>query len=169
MSTYECYEFMAIDRPLTREEQLAVASLSSRVDPHPTHATFVYHYGDFRGKPIDILARYYDAFYYIANWGVTRLAFRLPRDAVDYDRLRAYAADEFVMVRKRGEYVIVEFQVRDEGGYGWIEEEGTLAGLVSLRAALLNEDYRIMYLGWLLGAASGWLYEEMEEPPVPAG
>lgn len=44
MSEYQYYEFRAIERPLTTAEQNAVARLSSRVDPHPTRAVFVYNY-----------------------------------------------------------------------------------------------------------------------------
>jgi hypothetical protein len=43
---YQYYEFQAIDRLLTAEEQQAVARLSSRVDPHPRQAVFVYHWSD---------------------------------------------------------------------------------------------------------------------------
>jgi hypothetical protein len=35
MSEYQYFEFQAIDRPLTAEEQETVARLSSRVHPHP--------------------------------------------------------------------------------------------------------------------------------------
>jgi hypothetical protein len=35
MSTYQYYEFQAIDRSLTAEEQQIIARLSSHVDPHP--------------------------------------------------------------------------------------------------------------------------------------
>ncbi|MGB1252071.1 MAG: hypothetical protein ACPG8W_15745 [Candidatus Promineifilaceae bacterium] len=169
MSEYQYYEFQAIDRPLTIEEQNEVASLSSRVDPHPRQAVFVYHFGNFRGNELDVLARYYDAFFYIANWGTTRLVFRLPADVVDEKLLRRYEADEFVVIHNRDKYLLVEFRIHDENGYGWTEGEGSLSGLLGLRDALLNQDYRIMYLGWLLGVASEWLYEDLQEPPVPAG
>jgi hypothetical protein len=43
MSEYQYYESQAIDRPLTDEEQQAVARLSSRVHSHPREAVFVYH------------------------------------------------------------------------------------------------------------------------------
>lgn len=69
MSEYEYYEFQAIDRPLTKEEQQAVARLSSRVAPHPWQAEFVYHWSDFPADPREVLARYYDAMLYIAYWG----------------------------------------------------------------------------------------------------
>lgn len=60
MSTYQYYEFQAIDRPLTAEEQQAVAHLSSRVEPHPRQAVFVYHWSGFPGNSREILARYYE-------------------------------------------------------------------------------------------------------------
>ena len=59
MSTYQYYEFQAVDRPLTAEEQQAIAKLSSRVDPHPRQAVFVYHWSGFPGNSREILARYY--------------------------------------------------------------------------------------------------------------
>jgi hypothetical protein len=40
MSEYQYYEFQAIDRPLTSEEQAAVAGLSSRTEPHPWRVVF---------------------------------------------------------------------------------------------------------------------------------
>ena len=76
MGEYQLYEFQAIDRPLTEEEQEAVSSLSSRVEPHPWRARFVYHYSGFHGEPVKVLARYYDAMLYMANWGSRQLVFR---------------------------------------------------------------------------------------------
>ncbi|MBD2312274.1 hypothetical protein H6G20_11425 [Desertifilum sp. FACHB-1129] len=58
MSEYQYYEFQAIDRPLTANEQAEIRKLSSRVQPTPTQAVFVYNYGDFRGNPEEILATY---------------------------------------------------------------------------------------------------------------
>jgi hypothetical protein len=52
MSEYQYYEFLAIDRPLGAEELAYVRTLSSRVQPTPTQATFTYSVGDFRGDPL---------------------------------------------------------------------------------------------------------------------
>lgn len=67
MSTYQYYEFQAIDRPLTVEEQHAVSNLSSRVEPHLRRSVFIYHYSDLGADPKELLAKYYDAIFYIAN------------------------------------------------------------------------------------------------------
>ena len=85
MSTYQYYEFQAIDRPLNEEEQQAVARLSSRVAPHPWRATFVYHWSGFPGTPAEVLLKYHDALLYAANWGSRQLMFRFPRTALDLD------------------------------------------------------------------------------------
>ena len=86
MSEYQYYEFRAIDRPLTEEEQAAVGKLSSRVDLSPTHAIFVYNYSDFPARAEEILARYFDAMLYMANWGSCHLRFRFPKNAVDLEQ-----------------------------------------------------------------------------------
>lgn len=74
MNEYQYYEFRAIDCPLTDE---AMRQLSSRVMVTPTSAAFTYNYSDFRGDPEKVLLQYFDAMFYIANWGSCRLMFRI--------------------------------------------------------------------------------------------
>jgi len=170
MSEYQYYEFQAIDRPLTPEEQKAVASLSSRVEPHPRRAIFVYHYSDFRGSARELLAEYYDAFFYIANWGTVRLGFRFPKHLVDYDEIQPYFIDDYVTGEVVGDYILVEIRMDNEEGFGWTEGEGYLDQLISLRDDILRRDYRVLYLGWLSALHDEYAYEaEWLEPPVPAG
>ena len=67
MSEYQRYEFMTIDRPLTRVQLDAVDALSSHIDASSTHALIEYHWGDFKHDPIDVLHKFFDAFLYWAN------------------------------------------------------------------------------------------------------
>lgn len=67
MSEYQYYEFQAIDRPLTPEQQDQIRKLSSRVRPTATQAVFTYSYGDFRGDPLKVLEQHFDAMLYVAN------------------------------------------------------------------------------------------------------
>jgi hypothetical protein len=71
MSEYQYYEFLAIDRPLDAEQQARVQALSRRAQVTPSQAIFTYSYGgDLRGGgPIAVLTEYFDALFYIANWG----------------------------------------------------------------------------------------------------
>ncbi len=175
MSEYQYYEFLAIDRPLTEEEQAAVSRLSSRVEPHPRRAVFTYHYGDFPAGPEKILAQYYDSMLYLANWGSRRLMFRFPEALVDVDQMRQYQLEtidypsDAVAVSTAGEYVILDIQLDEEGGGEWIEGEGRLDALVGLREALLQQDYRLLYLAWLAGLATEDVDDGTLEPPVPPG
>ena len=175
MSEYQYYEFQAIDRPLTPGAQQAVAQLSSRVSPHPWRAVFTYSYGGgLRRSPEDLLADYYDAMLYLANWGSRRLMFRFPRSLVDADRMRQYNVEtteypaDIVQVDTRGEYVILDIQLEEEEGWGWIEGEGWLGSLVGLRDAMMRRDDRVLYLAWLKGLTMVYgADEDAFEPPVP--
>lgn len=83
MSEYQYYEWQTLDRPLTPEEREAVSKLSSHIDVTSSQAVVTYSWGDFKHDPIQVLARYFDAFIYLANWGSKRLAFRFPRGLLD--------------------------------------------------------------------------------------
>ncbi len=78
MSEYQRYEFMTIDRPLTRAQLDQVNELSSHIEASSTHALIEYHWGDFKHEPITVLREFFDGFLYWANWGSPELAFRFP-------------------------------------------------------------------------------------------
>ena len=176
MSEFQYYEFQAIDRPLTPEEQQAVARLSSRVDPHPRRAVFTYSWSDFPARSEEVLTRYYDAMLYMANWGRTQLMFRFPQALVDLGQMEQYNVQthdypsDVLTVSSVGEYVILSIRADAEAGDGWIESEGCLDGLIGLREAILHGDYRLLYLAWLMGLALEYDVDEGAlEPPVPPG
>ena len=159
-----------MDRPLTESEQQAVSELSSRVNPHPRRAVFVYHYSNLPIDERDLVAQYFDALFYIANWGTTRLIFRLPKELVDLHLIEPYYLEYFIEFETRGDYVLLDIRTIDEEGYGWIDGEGHLDSLVGLRDDILAGDYRLLYLAWLAAVDSGNLeVDEVIEPPVPAG
>ena len=173
MSEYQYYEFQAIDRPLTEEEQQAVARLSSRVDPHPRQAVFVYNWSDFPGDPAKILTRYYDAMLYMANWGSRQLVFRFPKSVLDLEGVRAYCQppiiEEYISCSTVGEYAILDIRFYDEEGHGWVEGEGWLPAMIGLRDDILRGDYRTLYLAWLKTLEVEDLLDSVTEPPVPSG
>ena len=173
MSEYQYYEFLAIDRPLTPDEQRAVARLSSRVAPHPRRATFTYSWSNFPGRAEDVLAKYYDAMIYLANWGSRQLTFRFPKALIDPTQMQAFIPmfdfQECVSLSTVGEYAILNIEFHDEEGGDWIEGEGWLDRLTPLRADLLNGDYRALYLIWLKVLDFEDVLETVPEPPVPPG
>ncbi|MGB7087351.1 MAG: hypothetical protein WBD47_17465 [Phormidesmis sp.] len=166
---YQYYEFQAIDRPLTKAEQDYVQSLSSRVRPTATRAVFTYSYADFRGSPLSVLEKCFDAMLYMANWGSYQLAFRFPKSAVNVPALESYCVDNIIEVSTAAKYVTLNIEIHAEEGGGWIEENNNwLSALIPLRQAILQGDYRVLYLAWLQAAAvSAYLEEDVQEPPVP--
>ena len=166
---YQYYEFQAIDRPLTKAEQDYVQSLSSRVRLTATSAVFTYSYGDFRGSPLSVLERCFDAMLYMANWGSYQLAFRFPKSAINVSQLTPYCVDNIIEVLTGDKYVILNIEIHSEEGGGWIEESNSWLGtLIPIRQAILQGDHRLLYLVWLQAAAvSPDLEQDAQEPPVP--
>jgi hypothetical protein len=91
MSEYQCYEFVALDRPLTSKEMSALRAISSRAEITPTRFWNEYHWGDLQADPAKLVQRYFDAHLYFASWGTHRLMLRVPNGRVDatrYERVR---------------------------------------------------------------------------------
>lgn len=169
---YQYYEFQALDRRLTQDEQNELRRLSSRAVVTPNHAIYTYSYGDFRADPEKILAQYFDALLYVTNWGACQLAFRFPTALLDRATILPYCTFESISITRHGEYWLLNINIMDEsGGSGnWIEGEGRLSALVPLRQSILHGDLRCLYLAWLKAALVEGDEEidgEMFEPPVP--
>jgi len=108
MSEYQCYEFLAVDRPLTTAEQAEVRQLSTRARITATSFTNEYHWGDFKGSPDQLMQHYYDAHLYFANWGTHRIMFRLPRTLLDPKIAGQYRVDGQVRMSATREHVILD-------------------------------------------------------------
>jgi hypothetical protein len=171
MSEYQYYEFLAIDRPLSRKEMGELRSLSTRAEITPTSFVNTYEYGNFKGDPRKLMWRYFDAFVYYANWGTRQLMLRLPRGLLDEKAAAAYRVRHSVAVEAKGEHVLVEFESQDDSGdWDWEEaDEDWMSRLTPLRSELMAGDLRALYLGWLAAARQGDVDEEAIEPPVPPG
>jgi hypothetical protein len=171
MSEYQYYEFQTIDRLLTEAEQAEVEKLSSHIDVTASRAVVSYSYSNFRHDPKQVLSRYFDAFLYLANWGTRRLMFRFPAGLVDLAAVEPYCGEDQIDFTKLGAYQILEIQLDEEEGLGWVEGEGILSGLIQLRHDILDGDYRCLYLAWLKAVTldDPDSVAAEPEPPVPAG
>ena len=172
MSEYQYYEFRCIDRPLTAEEQKEIGSWSSRTHPTSTGAIFIYNYRDFPKDEKRVVEQYFDAMFYIANWGTKRLIFKFPKELMDIDSIKPYCTPEAISISESGENLLLDFHFSDEEGYGWVDDEGWLASLIGLRNDILHGDYRSLYLAWLHACSLHRDWEDFDkdesEPPVPA-
>jgi hypothetical protein len=185
MSSFQYYEFHAVDRPLNKQEQAHISSLSSRVQLTPRQAIFTYAYSDFRGDPLELLARSFDMLFYQANWGTTQLAFRFPSSTIDPQQIEPYCIGMSIELLPKGEYTLLNISIQDEDMMGWIEPDGKGGGLLPLRDAIIQGDMRLLYIVWLKAAQHDEALdlddgsyplldedadlENPHEPPVPTG
>ncbi|HEY1915879.1 MAG TPA: hypothetical protein VGH27_09920 [Streptosporangiaceae bacterium] len=177
MSEYQYYEFLAVDRPLDEQQQAEVRELSTRARISATSFVNEYHWGSFRGDPLEMMERYYDAHLYLANWGTHRVMLRLPLALLSLETAEQYCIDPDVDAQARGEHLILDMASEDESG-DWVEgAEDSLSAIVGIRAELAAGDLRPLYLAWLAAFgtwerdedAFGYDEETELEPPVPAG
>ena len=151
----------------------AVNRLSSHIDVTSTRAQVDYSWGDFKHDPLDVLAEYFDAYLYIANWGSRELAFRFPQDLLQVEAIQPYLVRDYVTLEQRKGHWILAFDMADEDdGFDWIEPGSNLSDFASLREDILRGDYRVLYVACLraMEILSAYEVDEDElEPPVPAG
>lgn len=173
MSEYQYYEFRAVDAPLTSNQMDEVRKCSTRARITPTDFTNEYHFGDFKGDPLDMVRRHYDLHIYYANWGTRRWLFRVPVSTIDVEKVAAYAAGDIIDMRRSGDRYLIDITLSPDDGGEYMDEDqdaaGWMADLSQLRRDVMDGDLRLLYLAWLLAVQ----YEEVEdqdtEPPVPAG
>src|SRR5450755_4528796 len=96
MSEYQRYEFMTVDRPLTRAQLDAVNTLSSHIEASSTHALIEYQWRNFKHDPIQVLHEFFDGFLYWANWGAPELPLRFSHGILPDDLIDGYDLDEVV-------------------------------------------------------------------------
>ncbi|HNQ22591.1 MAG TPA: hypothetical protein PKK06_05800 [Phycisphaerae bacterium] len=171
MSEYQYYEFQAIDRPLSEDDQRWLRGLSTRAQITTTSFTNVYHWGDFRGDPIKLMERCFDAFVYVANWGSRQFMVRLPHGALDAAHARQYCHRYGVSLQNKKSCVLIDLYRDEEPGEwdGWEDGPTWMASLARLRDDLLDGDWRCLYLAWLVGIETESLPDSAKEPPVPPG
>ncbi|MGP4090298.1 hypothetical protein [Streptomyces sp. KR55] len=176
MSEYQYYEFQALDRPLSREEQDRLRAVSSRARITATSFTNTYNWGDLSANPRRMVERYFDAHLYVTNWGTHRLMLRLPRQALALPTVKPYCLDHHIDAWTTRTHLLLDLTSEDEGG-DWIEgADDSLAALIGVRDELATGDLRPLYLAWLSALAAWELedddeeeYQSCPEPPVPVG
>ena len=177
MSEYQYYEFAAIDGPISDEGLQYARRCSSRANVSRVRWQNTYTFGDFHGN-VDTLLKYYDAHFYIANWGTVRLGLALPKGAIAREAIRPYLRrgeryEHTLTVREIGNRCIVWWERNEEGGGGWTDGEGGIDELIGVREELMRGDYRALFLGWLADFdPDEWREPEdggVVVPPIPAG
>lgn len=184
MSEYQYFEFLAVDRPLTAEQQAELRSFSSRAQITASSFVNEYRWGDLKGDPLDWMRRYFDAHVFSASWGSCRLMLRLPRVTLEEPALSDFTAAKSHAngFPRRGafeatatpEHWILHWSLDDESGeverfWGPGDGPDWMTALLPLRDEILRGDTRPLYLGWLARLSNDELSPEDAEPPLPAG
>ena len=90
---------------MSREEIEILRGYSTRARITPTSFINDYSYGSFKGNEDEWMAKYFDAFLYVANWGTRVLMLRLPakllaeRTARDYCRKGSGSYEDALTLR----------------------------------------------------------------------
>ena len=169
MSEYQYFEFLSLDRPLTSKQREELRQLSTRAEITATRFSNEYHWGNFRGDPEKMMADYFDAFLYLANWGTRHLMFRVPRTALDTGYSEQYCYTDAASLIETDDHLIISLYADREPDDFWDETAGELGGMVAARSELLSGDHRLLYLAWLMGIQWDHVDDEDTEPPAPAG
>jgi len=172
MSEYQYYEFVAIDRPLTKKEMAELRTRSTRATITATSFVNDYQWGDLKGNPADWMRRYFDAFVYTANWFTCHLALRFPHAVFSEAALKQFATGDALTIDDRGTHWIVNWSLnegQDEGRFAMETGQGWMGRLLPLRDELLRGDLRPLYVGWLAGVSTWEVDDEEVEPKVPPG
>jgi hypothetical protein len=170
MSEYQYYEFLSIDRPLTKQEMRELRAVSTRAAISSTRFVNEYDWGDLKADPARWMERYFDAFLYFSNWGTHRVMLRLPSRLLPLQTAQQYCSHDPAEARGAGGFIILDFTSDEEPGDEWYDEGGgVLASLLPVRADLAAGDHRALHLGWLLRVQAGDVAESEAEPPVPTG
>ena len=172
MSTYQYYEFLAIDQPLSSQETAALRSLSTRARITPVSMTNEYHWCNFGGDPDELVRLFFDAHVYVANWGAAVFMARLPREALDVKLFKPFEVDHILEYDVTPTHCVVSWRLEDSEEYDRFslvdDGQGWMTRLAPVREELLQGDLRSLYIGWLSAVSRGLVEDEDLEPPLLA-
>jgi hypothetical protein len=174
MSEYQYVAFRAVDRPVNETNLDYMRRQSTRAEITPWSFENEYHYGDFRGDPIQMLRRGYDIHLHYANFGVRKLLIRLPRGLAETLSFESYLEEgslEFLKDEQDSGGILCIDPAYEPGDLEELWEIGAfLDRLIPLRAEILDGDLRPLYLAHLAVVCDcEHDPEEAREAPIPAG
>ncbi|REJ96898.1 MAG: hypothetical protein DWQ34_03145 [Planctomycetota bacterium] len=174
MSEYQFIAFRAVDRPLTQRELVYARQQSSRAEITRWHFENEYHFGDFRGSADGLLRHGYDVHLHYANFGVRKIAVRLPAGlpfpaSVWSDYVRENGLTQKKDLKGKGGILTLD-PFHEPGDLEDIWSPGEyLDDVVEIRNHLVAGDPRVLYLLWLCAANDQSASPDRNEPPVPGG
>src|SRR5437016_9455438 len=109
MSEYQYYEFQKVDDRLSETEMHELRRYSTRARITPTSFVNEYHFGNFKGDPNEWMEKYFDGFFYFANWGSRELQLAIPDGLISAKTAEVHCSGEAACVRKKSGKLIFTF------------------------------------------------------------
>ena len=172
MSEYQYYEFLAIDRPLTKDEMANLRALSTRATITPVSFTNEYNWGDFKGDPYKLMQHYFDAHVYVANWMTAIFMLRLPIKALNKDKVKAMSVPYVLDFKALKNHWIIIWRLdesEDYNRFGMEDGSGWMMRLAPVRDELLCGDIRSLYVGWLAAVTREMMKDDEWEALAVSG
>ncbi|MGF1581766.1 MAG: hypothetical protein ACFCD0_20745 [Gemmataceae bacterium] len=172
MREYQYLEFRAIDKPLDREAMRDLRAITTRAEITPTSLVNEYHFGSFKGEPVELMKQYFDAFFYFGSWGSHELMLRFPLGALDLSQVQPYCCEYTLDVHTTPTHLILEFHAEEDDSADRFEgndDDVSLDSVIGIRNDLIAGDLRALYIAWLSAAQCDDPNSDELEPPVPGG
>ena len=174
MGAYQFLAFRAVDRPLTDRELVYARKQSSRAEITRWYFENEYHYGDFHGDANGLLRHGYDVHLHYANFGLRKIAIRLPVGLPFAKSVWSNYTGVGEMAWKKDSKgrggILTLNPCHDAGDVEDIWSPGEyLDDVVEIRNRLVSGDARMLYFLWLCAAGDQYVSPDSIEPPVPGG
>jgi hypothetical protein len=172
VSEYQYYEFRALERLLSADQQAELRECSKRAKITSTSFINEYHWGDFPAEPLDWMTEYFDAHVYSASWGECHFMLTVPLVTLDRATVLEFSGEPFEITELADRWVLtwaMNLDGLDHQRFIFKDGPGWLKRLQGLRQELMNGDLRPLYLGWISRMCAYELDDEALEPTPPPG
>ncbi len=163
MSEYQYYDFLAIEKSLTREQQKELRNITSRADISSKRLTNEYHFGSFKGDPLVLVEKYFDLFLYYSNFGVYQVIFKVPFHRDLMEKLAPF--EPFFKIKSTGTHLLIDICPDWEDDWPEIFEDWEVTLLVPIRESLMEGRMDALYIPWL--SLLAWMIHEDPESLEP--
>lgn len=145
----------------------SLRKLSTRADITPVSFINVYNFGDFKGDPEKLMAQFFDAHIYVANWMTATFMVSVPIDTLTKEMAQAFRVPYILEFKETKSRWIITWNLEESENYdrfGMEDGSGWMAHLAPIREELLQGDMRSLYIGWLASASEERMDDDDLEP-----
>jgi hypothetical protein len=148
MSECRYYRFECLDSYLGSKQREALRQISSRAEITATSFQVYYHYSGLKAEVYDVVLNYFDIGFYYADWDSIDVYIKLPTGTL-LDALLQFS-QYGLSVHESDQWQLLVFSIEEYREYFDDEQANDFFQyLVTLRAELMQGDWRLLYFMWL--------------------